>query len=113
MRPSHWNAEKWQLDEDKLTFIILARNHVLDTEINGLPDLSPTEVVLPTDPRVVALPMIGDVNLFLKGTPPHLRPRTSDRPPTQSVQEDDGDNFEAEVEIMIAGTSSSLLLARL
>ncbi|CAE6512020.1 unnamed protein product [Rhizoctonia solani] len=62
---------KWRDDADKLTFIILARTN---------PDSTMTD----TD-SIRELPMIGDVNLFLK-----------------DVETDDGDRKEAEVEIMIA-----------
>ncbi|EIW84121.1 hypothetical protein CONPUDRAFT_151165 [Coniophora puteana RWD-64-598 SS2] len=55
---------KWRNDPDKLTFIILARQPDVDTS---------------------KLPMIGDVNLFLKG----------------DVDDPESD-FEAEAEIMIA-----------
>ncbi|CAE6422307.1 unnamed protein product [Rhizoctonia solani] len=62
---------KWRDDSDKLTFIILARTN-------------PNQAA--TDPDSIReLPMIGDVNLFLKG-----------------AETDDGDRKEAEVEIMIA-----------
>ncbi|CAE6520600.1 unnamed protein product [Rhizoctonia solani] len=62
---------KWRDDADKLTFIILART-------------APNPAT--TDPDAIReLPMIGDVNLFLKDT-----------------ETDDGDRKEAEVEIMIA-----------
>ncbi|TFY79103.1 hypothetical protein EWM64_g4903 [Hericium alpestre] len=64
---------KWQEDEDKLTFIVLARP--TDTAL----DNSPTPALLR------ALPMIGDVNLFFKGRPG-----------------DDAEDFEAELEVMIA-----------
>ncbi|KAI0935486.1 hypothetical protein AcV5_003901 [Taiwanofungus camphoratus] len=64
------SAEKWQVDGDKLTFIVLAGD--------GTP--SEAEVTLET---LRALPMIGDVNLFLKGAP-------------------GAEDFEAEVEVMIA-----------
>jgi hypothetical protein len=57
----------------ELTFIILARANP------GLVVTSPNSVH--------ELPMIGDVNLFLK-----------------DVETDDGDRKEAEVEIMIAGS---------
>ncbi|KAI0917730.1 hypothetical protein AcV7_007064 [Taiwanofungus camphoratus] len=65
------SAGKWQVDGDKLTFIVLAGD--------GTP--SEAEVTLET---LRALPMIGDVNLFLKGAP-------------------GAEDFEAEVEVMIAG----------
>ncbi|KAF8869275.1 hypothetical protein BD779DRAFT_1587952 [Infundibulicybe gibba] len=77
------SQEKWREDEDKLTFIALAR--APDVEI-------PTEP-RPTDPWTLALPMIGDVNMFLRGTPS-----------TTPNDAEDDDPFEAEVEVMIAGT---------
>jgi hypothetical protein len=66
---------------------------------------------LPED--VAALPMIGDVNLFLKGTPPAtpwVPDTTKDladegvpgRSELQNTKDDDPP-FEAEVEVMIAG----------
>ncbi|KAG8691269.1 hypothetical protein FRC11_005427 [Ceratobasidium sp. 423] len=63
--------KKWRDDADKLTFIILARTN-------------PDSPAADPDP-IQGLPMIGDVNLFLK-----------------DVETDDGDRKEAEVEIMIA-----------
>ncbi|EKM74964.1 hypothetical protein AGABI1DRAFT_47168 [Agaricus bisporus var. burnettii JB137-S8] len=61
--------QKWQNDEDKLTFIILARQ--ADDQLpNGLGLSSLTAPVLPEDSKVKSLPMVGDVNLFLKGTRP-------------------------------------------
>jgi hypothetical protein len=98
-------TEKWRLDEDseffkffccslltevytELTFIILARQSVSYTF---------------TDQEGIAkLPMVGDVNLFLKGMPPHLQTNLK---VSRSVAEDDEeeDEFEAELEIMIAG----------
>ncbi|KAJ3740246.1 GNAT domain-containing protein [Lentinula detonsa] len=78
--------QKWQMDEDKLTFIIIAREG--DTFI---PD-----TVNPTDPRVSSLPMVGDVNIFLSGTP------LSVSESTRSPASDNGQEFTAEAEIMIA-----------
>ncbi|KAI0820611.1 acyl-CoA N-acyltransferase [Trametes gibbosa] len=63
---------KWQTDDDKLTFIVL--DGTLFTSAEG------TSV---TAESLCALPMIGDVNLFLKGAP-------------------DEADFEVEAEIMIA-----------
>ncbi|KAJ7481058.1 GNAT domain-containing protein [Mycena galericulata] len=77
---------KWQLDEDKLTFIVCAR---------GSETLDSGSSLTPSDPRVSALPMIGDVNIFLHGPPPHLRV-------PDSALEEEEDQFYAEVEIMIA-----------
>ncbi|CDO69832.1 hypothetical protein BN946_scf184803.g30 [Trametes cinnabarina] len=66
------SAGKWQVDEDKLTFILLSGASLDAAEDDTL-----------TPERLSGLPMIGDVNLFLKGAP-------------------DEDDFEVEVEIMIA-----------
>ena len=50
--------------------------------------------------------MVGDVNLFLKGIPPHLRDPSTLKV-NQSIYGDEDkvedDEFEAELEIMIAG----------
>jgi hypothetical protein len=77
-----------------LTFIILARSPSADAESCAKPHVS-DEVDIST------LPMVGDVNLFLKGTPPHLRTGIIPRNPAEEEEEE----FEAELEIMIAGTS--------
>ncbi|KAI0353208.1 acyl-CoA N-acyltransferase [Trametes cingulata] len=65
---------KWQTDEDKLTFILLSGTS-FDAAAEGDAKVTPD--------RLKDLPMIGDVNLFLKGTP-------------------EDEDFEVEVEIMIA-----------
>jgi hypothetical protein len=86
---------KWQQDEDKLTFIVCARPDAgCDTLESG--------PVKPQDPRVSGLPMIGDVNIFLHGSSPHLRPDNIE----------DEDEFYAEAEIMIAGTPASSYLIK-
>ncbi|KAG7441385.1 uncharacterized protein BT62DRAFT_955894 [Guyanagaster necrorhizus] len=68
---------KWRADDDKLTFIILARDE-------RDPLLDDQKDVMPSDPRILSLAMAGDVNIFLNGAP------------------EDEDEFAAEVEIMIA-----------
>lgn len=72
-----------------MTFIILARSHLPSTAEDHDARLN---LLGPSDPRLESMSMIGDVNLFLKGS------RRDNR--------EDGDvedDFEAEVEIMIAG----------
>ncbi|KAF7313073.1 Acyl-CoA N-acyltransferase [Mycena kentingensis (nom. inval.)] len=65
---------KWREDADKLTFIVLARqaDDLLDVKL------------APQDPRIQALRMIGDVNIFLHG------------------ESQDDEEFYAEAEAMIA-----------
>ncbi|KAJ4469242.1 GNAT domain-containing protein [Lentinula aciculospora] len=78
--------QKWQIDEDKLTFIILARQG----------DAFIPDTVNSTDPRVSDLPMVGDVNIFFSGSPLSV-PETTSNPAFDCDQE-----FTAEAEIMIA-----------
>ncbi|KAM6503240.1 GNAT domain containing protein [Amanita muscaria] len=85
--------QKWQLDEDKLTFIILSK---LDSA-----DLSAGELVPPSDSRIALLPMVGDVNIFLHGTRQFLKEGHQVKEDHDMVN-DEQDDFEAEVEIMIA-----------
>jgi len=91
--------EKWQVDEDKLTFIILGR------VAGDLEDFSPGIEIFPRDERLKRLPMIGDVNIFLNGTLPSLG-LSQNRAGTLTkgdAEQDGEDEFQAEVDIMIAG----------
>ncbi|KAL0579075.1 hypothetical protein V5O48_002917 [Marasmius crinis-equi] len=79
---------KWREDEDKLTFIILARTSEVDGTLGQ---------VSSKDPAIVRLPMVGDVNLFLSGD----ISSTTTSPNTEHPG-DEEDEFTAEAEIMIA-----------
>ncbi|KIY53145.1 hypothetical protein FISHEDRAFT_33878 [Fistulina hepatica ATCC 64428] len=81
-----WEMQRrWREDIDKLTFITLAR-------ISDPPeDIS---VVTPESEWITSLPMVGDVNLFLKNLP-----GTTSGPLVDGCGDD---KLEAEVELMIA-----------
>lgn len=87
--------QTWQKDEDKLTFIILSRQAE-----DGLPIIDGHNTqdfhLSPEDPRITALPMVGDVNLFLKGVRPRVVAGLA------MARQEWQDEFEVEVEIMIA-----------
>ncbi|KIM36330.1 hypothetical protein M413DRAFT_449211 [Hebeloma cylindrosporum] len=90
--------EKWLVDEDKLTFIVLSR------AAGALEGFTPGTKISPGDERLKHLPMIGDVNIFLNGAPPALRPPQDTLTNVGGDQEDE-DEFQAEVDIMIADRS--------
>jgi hypothetical protein len=70
-----YSAGKWREDDDKLTFIVLARfadrrrstdNEEYLEQNTDTPDIAID--ASPEDAGILALPMVGDVNLFLRGT---------------------------------------------
>ncbi|KAG6855681.1 hypothetical protein H0H87_012155 [Tephrocybe sp. NHM501043] len=90
--------QKWRLDADKLTFIILSRESLSGDKLLNLTEIP--ETVSPTDPTISRLPMVGDVNMFLKGA----LPRETQVTKSADAQDDEEleNEFEAEMEIMIA-----------
>lgn len=90
----------------ELTFIILARTFDANADLTSQPL---------TGDDVANLPMVGDVNLFLKGIPPQMR-ATAPKPNTNKTEdaveeEEEEENFEAELEIMIAGSGFNPFLS--
>jgi RimJ/RimL family protein N-acetyltransferase len=95
--------QKWREDEDKLTFIILARDFGdTDLDISACLSLGTgTFILSPEDPYLSGLRMIGDINLFLKGSSSHRRVNNvSSSSPGAELDEEE--ELEAEIEIMIA-----------
>ncbi|KAF5379194.1 hypothetical protein D9615_005900 [Tricholomella constricta] len=89
-------------------------SRTLGETITGTPGPADTDTLSPTDPATAALPMIGDVNIFLKGAIPIAKfdpPQPSHRLSSNADddekkrEEEEEDEFEAEVEVMIAGTA--------
>jgi GNAT superfamily N-acetyltransferase len=93
----------WREDEDKLTFIILARDFGdTDSDISACPSLETgTSMLSPEDPCLSGLRMIGDINLFLKGSS-SLGRVTNVGSSTPGAELDEEEELEAEIEIMIA-----------
>ncbi|RXW11319.1 hypothetical protein EST38_g14537 [Candolleomyces aberdarensis] len=90
--------EKWQVDEDKLTFIILSREGV---------EFPEDQAILPSDPLLKKCPMVGDVNIFLYGSLKSLQSPLKAHSSEDGEEEDAG---HAEVEIMIAGMRDIIFL---
>ncbi|KAK7049938.1 hypothetical protein VNI00_005368 [Paramarasmius palmivorus] len=88
--------QKWRNDEDKLTFIVLARDCINDEETETDTALEGQMVNL-QDNRIHNLPMVGDVNLFFSGV---LGSGMGDSAHEEETEEED--EFTAEAEIMIA-----------
>ncbi|GLB41322.1 putative acetyltransferase (GNAT) domain containing protein [Lyophyllum shimeji] len=88
--------QRWRLDEDKLTFIILARE---SPSGKWLPMPKSTTNLSPTHPAIAALPMVGDVNMFLEGTiPGHDSLRVVDADEGEEEEKDDDDEDEEDEE---------------
>ncbi|KAH6918008.1 GNAT domain-containing protein [Coprinopsis sp. MPI-PUGE-AT-0042] len=90
--------EKWQEDEDKLTFIILSRTTSSSLHTSFGQGEGPE--IRPDDPRLQECQMVGDVNLFLSGDLETLRAPL--RVQSDEDPEDEEPEGHAEVEIMIA-----------
>ncbi|RDB30015.1 N-acetyltransferase 9 [Hypsizygus marmoreus] len=95
--------QKWLVDEDKLTFIVLARDDTTTMSQEQIEEASNLDcTVSPEDPYIRSLRMIGDVNLFLHGQIPNALTPFTMRAPDVSREDADDNDFEAELEIMIA-----------
>ncbi|KAG6853185.1 hypothetical protein C0991_006295 [Blastosporella zonata] len=94
--------QKWRFDEDKLTFIVLSRESPSGEQLLNISETQPTRTWSPTDSAIRALPMVGDVNMFLKGTRPDVTQHVQ-RLDKQDDEEEEEEEFEAELGVMIAG----------
>ncbi|KAG8926049.1 hypothetical protein FRC03_011146 [Tulasnella sp. 419] len=74
--------QKWRVDDDKLTFIVLARPPTSLPNNTQSPEMNENDIK--------DCPMIGDVNLFFN------------RNPLLPIEESPGDELEVECEVMIA-----------
>lgn len=88
--------QSWAIDEDKLTFIILARPDDNQSGEAGVEEM------------ISACEMVGDVNIFFN--PRHDEDEEDQDGPTQGEQQDlpQSTAFDAECEIMIAGECTEI-----
>lgn len=87
--------QSWAVDEDKLTFIVLARAETLDDEGQGV------------EAMVSKGTMVGDVNIFFNQRHEDEDQDEEEQTAAAEAQRAVDAVFDAECEIMIAGESSS------
>lgn len=76
-----------------------------DCSQTGKVDFDDSQHIDVSDPRLDALPMVGDVNLFLSGGLESVQSQTSPSEAQDASELDEADEFTAEAEIMIAGNT--------